>query len=223
MADKPELADLIQEREKLKGDRTQLQEAQRKIADNLARLTQMQVDANQELQIIGLQLVKLNQQIVAQCTAEIASEGLEMPKAAGALVPTPALGGNALDLTGEYLPSMADFKKLVDAKPNKDIQLDVQDRMSDKSLNQTIDISAWPDREGKMRGAGWRQATAAGELTRDDRACVAQMSKDGKKVSVVEGRVTSIEEDGAVTMDVGGNIVEVDTKGAACKIYKLTK
>jgi hypothetical protein len=49
------------------------------------------------------------------------------------------------------------------------------------------------------------------------------MSKDGKKVSVVEGRVTSIEEDGAVTMDVGGNIVEVDTKGAACKIYKLTK
>jgi hypothetical protein len=222
MADKPELADLIQEREKLKGDRTQLQEAQRKIADNLARLTQMQVDSNQELHVIGLQLVKLNQQIVAQCTAEIASEGLEMPKVAGAPVLSHA-GGSALDSTGEYLPSMADFKKLVDAKPNKDIQLDVQDRMSDKSMNQLIDIAAWPDREGKMRGAGWRQATAAGELTRDDRACVAQMSKDGKKVSVVEGRVTSIEEDGAVTMDVGGNIVEVDTKGAACKIYKLTK
>lgn len=223
MADKPELADLIQEREKLKGDRTQLQEAQRKIADNLARLTQMQMDSNQELQVIGLQLVKLNQQIVAQCTAEIASEGLELPKVAGALVPAPALGGSALDATGEYLPSMEDFKKLVDAKPNKNIQMDVQDRMSDKSMNQLIDIATWPDREGTMRGAGWRQATAAGELVRDDRACVAQMSKDGKKVSLVEGRVTSIEEDGAVTMDVGGNIVEVDTKGAACKIYKLTK
>lgn len=222
MADKPELADLIQEREKLKGDRTQLQEALRKIEDNLARLTQMKTDANQELQVISLQLVKLNQQIVTQCTAEIASEGLELPKVAGSPAPS-VTGGSALDATGEYLPSMEDFKKLVDAKPNKDIQLDVQDRMTDKSMNQLIDIATWPDREGKMRGEGWRQAVAAGELVRDDRACVAQMSKDGKKVSLVEGRVTSVEEDGAISMDVGGNIVEVDTKGAASKIYKLTK
>lgn len=220
MADKVELADLIQERERLKGERLQLQEAQRKIEDNLKRLTQMQVDSSQELQIISMQLVKLNQQIVTQCSAEIAMEGL-IPKVEGFAAPSPRTGGSALDSTGEYLPSMEDFKKLVGGKGNPDVQKDVQDRLTDKSLNQVIAISAWPDREATMRGAGWKQALSAGEIQRDDRVCVAQMSKDGQKVSVVEGRVTGVEADGALGMDVGGNIVEVDTKGAASKIYRL--
>jgi hypothetical protein len=220
MADKVDLQELILEREKLKGERLQLQEALRKIQDNMSRLTQMKADAEQELQVVALQLVKYNQQIVSQCTAEIASEGLDLPKASAKPKKEEAKSG--LEEASEFLPSMEDFRKLVDAKPNKDIQMDVQDRMVDKSLNQIIDIASWPEREGKMRGAGWRQATAAGELVRDDRVCVAQMSKDGKKVSVVEGRVTAVEMDGAVNVDVGGNVVEVDTKGAASKIYKLS-
>ena len=204
----------------MKGDRTQLQEALRKIVDNKARLDQMQLDTEEELKLISLQLVRMNQQIVAQCSAEIASEGLEMPKSVPAEMSSGSIGGPAE--AKDYLPSMEDFRKLVDAKPNQAIQKDVQDRMTDKSFNQMIDIATWPEREGKMRGAGWRQATSAAELAQNDHVCVAQMSKDGKKVSLVEGRVSAVETDGAVNVDVGGNVVEVDTRGAASKIYKLS-
>lgn len=121
------------------------------------------------------------------------------------------------------LLSKEEFYRLANAKvkPREEVMKRVKEDFVDKRIHEIIKIQEWAKREGEMRGVGWRMVPAVVELPKGERVCVAQMAKDGEKISVLEGNVVGVEADGSMTVDVGGTMVEVDRKGAATKVFWL--
>lgn len=218
MADsRKSLPDLLEERESLKAKQQALKEALDKVVDNQKRLLEMKAKLETEAAEVSVRLIALHKEVVVVCNEEIKTAGQDGVVVHPDPVKLPA------DVQG-LIPDKAEFDRLVNSGTTKmrdDVKQAVKDSFTDKSLNEVIDIAHWPEREGQMRGAGWKSAQTVAEMSKDERVCVAQMSKSGQKVSIVEGRLATIEMDGSISVDVGGNLVEVDTKGAASKVYRL--
>jgi hypothetical protein len=207
-----ELEELLAEREVLKNRREELLAALKTLDENQKKLLAMKLQLEAEVKGTNERLVALHQEIVQVCNAEVRQMKEEVGR-------SEALPREVSDL----IPSKEEFERLVNAKApmRPEVQEAIQNNFVDKTLNEIISIDEWGDREGKMRGAGWRAVPAATDLAPQDRVAVAQVSRDGQKVSIVEGYVSGVELDGGVLINVGGNVVEVDTKGTASKIYRL--
>jgi len=124
------------------------------------------------------------------------------------------------------IPGKEEFNRLVrggGTSVRQDVQEAIKNDFVDKTLHEIIGMGAWSEKEAALRGGGWKMVSGAFELQNQERVIVAQMSRDGNKVSIVEGAVAGIEMDGGVSVSVGESIVEVDTRGAQSKIYRKSR
>lgn len=215
------LPDLLVEREELKGEQLQVEESLLKTEQQIKKLESLQEQLRTEGSKISERLVELHRDIVEVCNAEMKSS----PYSAGAKTST--VSGNSLprDLR-DILPSKEEFQKLVGGGPRNirdEVQRAIKDNFVDKTLHEVIQFSEWTRKEGELRGAGWKMVNGAFELGKDEHVLVAQMGRDGQRVSLVEGVVVGIEMDGNISISVGGASVDVDTKAASSKIYRKLK
>lgn len=211
------LPDLLEERETLKAEQSQVEVSLQKTEQQIKKLESLREQLQSEGSRISDRLVGLHREIVEVCNAEM---GVSAPVGARPVIKTDGPGS----LSDELMPSKEEFNRLVGGGPQKtmrdDVRQAIQNNFVDKTLHEVMPFSSWAQREGELRGTGWKMVNGAFELGKDDRVAVAQIGRDGQKVSLVEGVVSSVEMDGTVSVSVGGASVDVDTKAASSKIYR---
>lgn len=215
------LEELLEERGQLKAEQEEFQAAHVRTKEQLKKLQELCRQLEEEENRISVRLVEIHKEIAQVCQDEISVAPVAKKETVMPGVSTKELPPELKDL----IPEKEEFKRLVSGgkSARQEVQEAIKNDFVDKTLNEVIGLREWSDREAALRGSGWKMAAGSFELQQRDRVLVAQMSRDGKKVSIVEGSVAGIEMDGGVSVAVGESVLEVDTRGAQSKIYRKTR